>query len=39
VDWSLQHGEDAEIVGPAAARREARKVLDDWIAYYEQHRR
>jgi len=37
VDWSLQHGADAEVLGPPAARREARKVLDEWIAFYRAH--
>ncbi|MCZ6786249.1 MAG: WYL domain-containing protein, partial [Planctomycetota bacterium] len=35
VDWALQHGDDAEIKGPAGARVEARRVLDDWLAFYE----
>jgi proteasome accessory factor C len=34
VDLAMQHGEDAEVVGPAPAREEARKVLDDWLAFY-----
>ena len=34
VDWTLQHGDEAEIVGPAPARAEIRNTLDDWIARY-----
>jgi len=34
VDWALQHGDEAEIKGPAAARQEMRDVLDRWIAFY-----
>jgi len=37
VDWALQHGADAEVLGPPAARREARRVLDAWIAFYAAH--
>jgi len=37
VDWSLQHGDHAEVAGPAAAREEARNVLDDWLAFYGEH--
>jgi len=37
VDWSLQHGDDAEVMGPPAARKEAKKVLDDWLAFYRKH--
>jgi proteasome accessory factor C len=35
VDWSLHHGDEAEILGPASARAEARKVLGDWLEYYK----
>ena len=34
VDWTLQHGDDAEVKG-TVARKEMRKVLDDWLALYE----
>lgn len=37
IDWALQHGEEAEVLGPAAARREAREVLDAWIEYYKRN--
>ena len=37
VDYALQHAEDAEILGPAPARKEARQVLDSWLAFYERH--
>ena len=35
VDWALQHGGEAEVLGPAPARREAREVLDGWLEYYK----
>jgi len=34
VDWALQHGEEAEIVGPPEARVEIRRVLEAWHARY-----
>jgi proteasome accessory factor C len=34
VDWALQHGDEAEILGPVAARREAAQVLSAWLAFY-----
>ncbi|MHC4548169.1 MAG: helix-turn-helix transcriptional regulator [Planctomycetota bacterium] len=37
VDWSLQHGNEGEIRGPAAARKEAAHVLDEWLAFYQAH--
>jgi len=37
VDWALQYGDQAEVVGPAKAKDEARKVLDEWLAFYRQH--
>ncbi|MDH3592338.1 MAG: WYL domain-containing protein, partial [Planctomycetota bacterium] len=39
VDWALQHGDHAEVVGPPAARREAKAVVDEWLAFYEKHKR
>jgi len=37
VDWALQHGDEGEIVGPAAGRGEAAAVLDEWLAFYAAH--
>jgi len=37
VDWSLQHGDEAEITGPKEARTEAKTVIDDWLAFYKKH--
>jgi len=34
VDFALQHGAHAEILGPAEARAETRAVLDAWLALY-----
>jgi proteasome accessory factor C len=34
VDWALQHGDEAEVKGPPAARAEMRSVLDQWLACY-----
>lgn len=34
ADLALQHGDDAEILGPAEARAEMRNVLDRWLAFY-----
>jgi proteasome accessory factor C len=39
VDYALQHGDAAEIVGPAPARAETCQVLDDWLAFYEANRK
>jgi len=37
VDWSLQHGNEAEITGPKDARAEAKTVIDDWLGFYKKH--
>ncbi|MHC4956582.1 MAG: helix-turn-helix transcriptional regulator [Planctomycetota bacterium] len=37
VDWSLLHGDEAEIVGPKEARAEAKRVTDEWLAFYKKH--
>jgi proteasome accessory factor C len=34
VDWTLQHGDEAEIVGPEPARAAMREALDAWLACY-----
>jgi proteasome accessory factor C len=34
VDWALQHGDEAEITGPKAARAEAGRVLEEWLEFY-----
>ncbi|MEE8106216.1 MAG: WYL domain-containing protein [Planctomycetota bacterium] len=35
VDWSLSYGDQAEIVGPPMVRKEAKSVIDDWLAFYK----
>ena len=37
VDWSLQHGDEAEIIGPKEARVEAKAAIDDWLAFYKKN--
>ncbi|MFQ5845009.1 MAG: helix-turn-helix transcriptional regulator [Planctomycetota bacterium] len=37
VDWALQYGDQAEIVGPAPAGREMRDALDRWLDFYQAH--
>ncbi len=39
VDWSLQHGDNAEVTGPPKARREVKAVLDEWLGFYEKHKK
>ena len=37
VDTALQYGGDAEVLGPAAARREAGEVVSAWLDFYRRH--
>jgi proteasome accessory factor C len=37
IDWTLLHGDEAEVLGPAGARAEAKQVLDDWLGFYARH--
>jgi len=39
VDWSLLHGDEAEVLGPPSARQEAASVLDEWLDFYKKHTR
>jgi predicted DNA-binding transcriptional regulator YafY len=37
ADLALQHGDQAEILGPASARTLAADTIDEWLDFYKKH--